>query len=45
MSVRMYINPARKAAGEGTDLSPLSVEKAQKVRYFHNTFREYAPTR
>ncbi len=44
MSVRMYINPARKAAGEGTDLSPLSVEKAQKVRYFHNTFREYAPT-
>lgn len=36
--------PARKAAGEGTDLSPLSVEKAQKVRYFHNTFREYAPT-
>ena len=44
MSVRMYINPARKAAGEGTDLSPLSVEKAQKVRYFHNTFHEYAPT-
>lgn len=44
MSVRMYVNPARKVAGEGTDLSPLSVEKAQKVRYFHNTFREYAPT-
>ena len=44
MSVLMHLNPKLKAAGEGADLSFLSPENAQKVRRFHSTFKEYAPT-
>ena len=44
MSVWMFVNPARKAAGAGAPLDALSLETAQKVRRFHQTFREYAPT-
>ena len=44
MSVLMHLNPEPKTAGEGVDLSFLSPENARKVRRFHSTFREYAPT-
>ena len=44
MSVWMYLNPVRKALGQGTDLGPLSLATAQTVRRFHKTFKEYAPT-
>ncbi len=44
MSVWIYLNPIRKAVGQGTDLGPLSLATAQTVRRFHKTFKEYAPT-
>ena len=44
MSTWMYMNPARKQAGQGTDLSALSVESARAVQSFHATFKEYRPT-
>ena len=44
MPLQMHVNPARKARGQGADLRAFSVEHAQTVRRFHQTFREYAPT-
>lgn len=44
MSVWMYVNPARKAPGAGAPLDALSPDTAHKVRRFHQTFKEYAPT-
>ena len=44
MSIWMYMNPIRKAAGQGADLSALSSESAETVRKFHTTFKEYKPT-
>lgn len=44
MSVWMYMNPARKAPGTGASLEALSPDVAHKVRRFHQTFKEYAPT-
>ncbi len=44
MSIWMHMNPARKAAGQGADLSALSPASAESVRTFHSTFKEYRPT-
>lgn len=44
MSIWMYMNPARKEAGKGADLSALSPDRADKIRSFHATFKEYKPT-
>ncbi len=44
MSIWLHMNPSRKAAGKGADLSALSPENAEKVRRFHTTFKEYKPT-
>lgn len=44
MSVWMFMNPKRKAAGQGADLSALSPASANAVRAFHKTFKEYQPT-
>lgn len=44
MSVGIYFNPVRKAAGQGTNLGPFSGNTARAVRRFHATFKEYAPT-
>lgn len=38
------MNPKRKVAGQGADLSALSSVNAIKVRNFHATFKEYEPT-
>ncbi len=44
MSIWMYLNPSRKEAGHGADLSALSTASAEAVRGFHATFKEYKPT-
>ena len=44
MSIAVFYNPARKSSGEGASLSALGPEKAEEVRAFHKTFKEYAPT-
>ncbi len=44
MSIWMHVNPDRKPAGRGADLSALSQSEAEAVRRFHTTFKEYKPT-
>ena len=44
MSIWMYMNPRRKAAGKGADLSALSPSEAEVIRRFHSTFKEYNMT-
>ncbi|MES9997086.1 diaminopropionate ammonia-lyase [Desulfovibrio aminophilus] len=44
MSIWMYANPDRKAAGAGVDLDALSPANAKAVRRFHTSFKEYSPT-
>ncbi|GFH63174.1 MAG: diaminopropionate ammonia-lyase YgeX [Candidatus Desulfovibrio kirbyi] len=44
MSVRMYVNPDRKAAGYGVSLDVLSPTNADAVRRYHESFKEYKQT-
>ena len=44
MSVQLHMNPARKPAGQGADLSALSPAIAQAAQRFHAGFAAYAPT-
>ncbi|MDR0815793.1 MAG: diaminopropionate ammonia-lyase [Desulfovibrio sp.] len=44
MSVWMYVNPDRKAAGSGVNIDVLSPAWADTVRRYHESFREYKQT-
>lgn len=43
-SVEFFLNPQRKDAGTGASLDAFSPAEARRVRRFHESFREYAPT-
>ena len=44
MTVDFFLNPSSKKPGQGADLADFSPVEAERVRRFHASFREYAPT-
>ena len=42
--IKFLKNETLKGAGEGTDLSFLTVEEAKKARFYHKSFAPYTPT-
>jgi diaminopropionate ammonia-lyase len=43
-SIEFLLNPQRKKGGTGVPLDEFSPAEAKRVRSFHQSFREYAPT-
>lgn len=43
-SVALHINTSRKRPGTGAGLEPFNAQEAARVRNFHKSFKEYAPT-
>lgn len=44
MTIDFFVNPSNKKPGQGADLADFSPREAERVRTFHASFREYAPT-
>ena len=43
-SIELFVNSQRKPAGTGASLEDFNLAEASRVRSFHKSFREYAPT-